>query len=122
MSTYERCGILMKLRIDFGMNKRREVTFYGELDIFPTALIFEGDKYEWFMYQNDSSGTYDKILQFSPMKQYDPRWLQCVDFHERFESGWGSKKNNGCECGAIHTSFPQIHMFYCPQWKKIEVL
>ena len=110
----------MKLRIDFGLHKRREVTFHGDLKDFPTGLIFEGDRYEWFMYSKDASGTYDYVLQFSPMKPYDQRW--CTDFHDRFENGWGNKKNNGCECGAIHTSFPQIHMFYCPQWKKVEVL
>lgn len=112
----------MRLRLDFGLHKRREVTFYGDLSVFPNALIFEGDKYEWFMYQDDSAMVYDKVLKFSPMRQNDLRWNFCVDFHERFERGWGDKKNNGCECGAIHTSFPQVHMFYCPQFKKIEVL
>lgn len=112
----------MRLRLDFGLDKRREVSWTGDVSSFPNAIEFEGVKYEWFMYQKDNSGHYEYILKFSPMKAHDTRWYWCVDFKERFENSWGSRKNNGCECGAVHTSFPQVHMFYCPEFKKIEVL
>lgn len=36
----------------------------------------------------------------------------------------GKKKKDipdtGCTCGAKHTSAPQVHMFYCREWKEVK--
>lgn len=106
----------MRLRLDFGINgSRKEVSWYEELSLFPTALYFEGEVWEWIMYQDDPNGHYDKILSYGLLKQGDPRWSNYVDFYDRFGGqGWGYR----CECGSAYSSAPQFHMFYCPMWRK----
>jgi hypothetical protein len=105
----------VKLRIDFGINgARKEVIWWQALDQFPHALIYEGDRWEWEIFADDPNKLYDKILTFGHMSLGDARWNDCVDFEQRF----GHTGSSNCQCGAIHTSFPQFHMFFCPQWRK----
>lgn len=106
----------MRLRLDFGISgPRKEVKWWQPLDMFPTGVLFEGDRWEWLMYADDPNKIYDKILTFSPMKLGDSRWNECLDFESRF----GDTGSGGCECGSIYTSFPAGHMFFCPLWRKI---
>jgi len=105
----------VRLRLDFGHNgARREVTWWKPIEEFPTAITFNGTRYEFFMYEKDPNKSYDLICTFSEMRQGDPRWWNCKDFDSEF--GYNSK--TACECGAIHTSFSWDHMKFCPLWKK----
>lgn len=104
----------MKLRIDFGLyGPRKEVTWWQPLEDFPTGLFYDNQRWTWSIYKDDPYKAYDKILTFELMAIGDQRWYNCTDFQARF--GF----NSGCECGSIHTSAPQFHMFYCPMWRKV---
>lgn len=106
----------VKLRIDFGYNgTRREVTWWQQLSDFPTAVLFNGERWEWVSFEKDYSGNFDQILLFGRMSPGDARWMECVDFENRFGT---SSTYDTCQCGSIHSSAPQFHMFYCPKWRK----
>jgi hypothetical protein len=106
----------MRLRVDFGTHgKRREIVWWQPLEDFPKLFQFEGKKWEWFMYDADKSGHVDFILTYSELPSYDPNFYADMDdFDEKF-----GHRLDPCQCGAKYTSFPQIHLFFCPQWKKI---
>lgn len=105
----------MRLRIDFGINgARREATWWQPIEMFPHAILFNGTRYEWFMYDEDPSKTYDKILTFVEMSLGDGRWYNCKDFDHEF--GYASR--TACECGSAYTSFSWDHMRFCPLWEK----
>jgi hypothetical protein len=105
----------MKLRIDFGQIARKEVNWYNSLEDFPKLLSYHGKRYEWFMYDKDKSGQTDYILTFSELPTYDPNYYAEM---EDFDAIFGGAMGIQCECGAIYTSFPQFHMFYCKKWRK----
>lgn len=103
----------MKLRVDFGTT-RREVTWSYALSDFPTAILFEGDRYEWHHYGPDPLKNYDQILVFAHMSPGDARWDQC----RRFDDMFYYASRTACECGSIYSSYPAGHMFFCPMWRK----
>lgn len=107
----------MKLKLQFGMNEpRREANWHRRIDEFPTLVLYKNSKWEFVMYQRDDTKESEYILFFSMVKSYDPNWhantYESIDYC--LDSGWGGK----CECGAAYTSFPQLHMFFCPKWTK----
>lgn len=105
----------MRIRIDFGTTgTRREVTWNHPLEDFPTAIIFNNERWEWFMYQDDPNKQYDKILIFNHMFPGDNRWYHCVDFDIQF----GYSSITGCQCGSAYSWASQFHMFCCPMWRK----
>lgn len=107
----------MRLRIDFGLNgKRREISWWQPLEDFPHHFIFEGKKWGWFMYDEDKTKYVDYILTYSEIPAYDPDWHITMD---DFDAKFGHRVDTRCECGAKYTSFPQIHLFFCPMWTKI---
>lgn len=84
------------------------------MDDFPHHFIFEGKKWHWVMYDHDASGHVDFILTYSEMQSYDPDWyIDMEDFDQKF-----GHRLDQCQCGAKYTSFPQAHMYFCPQWRK----
>ena len=107
----------MRLRIDFGVNgARKEVGWYKSLDDFPHFFTYGGKKWEWAAYDRDFSGDIDYVLIYSEIPHFDPNYYTDMP---SWESIFGIRTSNGCECGSIYTSFPQAHMFYCPMWRKI---
>jgi hypothetical protein len=104
----------MKLRIHLGQTHKKEVSWWDRLDLFPSLLKYQGKNYEWFCYDTDPSGQVDSILNFSELPSYDPNYsVNCVLWTDMFK-----ESELDCQCGSIHTSFPQIHMFFCPKWTK----
>jgi len=101
----------MKLVINFGLNIKKEVYWYKDVMDFPKLIRFNGNKWEWSMYQSSGNG-YDLI--FSQVATYDPNYyVDMPSFEEMFE--WDS--TNKCECGAIYSSFNWDHLRYCSRWK-----
>jgi len=106
----------MRLRLDFGYNgARKEISWYRDISDLPTAISFNGTKYEFFMYDKDPSKNYDYICTFSEMKPSDTRWYNCKDFDIEF--GYSGK--TACECGSAYSWASQFHMFYCSMWRKV---
>lgn len=106
----------MRFRVDFGESgPKKEISWYQSLESFPKLLRQGGKKWEWFMYDKDKSGMYDYVLIFVPLPTYDPNY--CVDMPD-IDEMLGVRGGDKCECGAIYTSFPNAHMFFCPKWIK----
>jgi hypothetical protein len=106
----------MRLRIDFGKyGPKEEISWWQPLDAFPKLLRYGGKKWEWLMYGKDESGVYGRILIFVPLSTCDPNYY--VDMPD-FDEMLGVRGDDKCQCGAIHTSFPDAHMFFCPKWTK----
>lgn len=78
---------------------------------FPRMARWKGDVYEWIMHENDPAKKVDWILHFARCYNYD-KIQQISEFDELFP--YAQKPR--CECGALHTSFPQFHMTYCPEF------
>ena len=66
------------------------------------------------MYDTDATGTVDHILSFSEIPHYDPNFYSdMLSWEDTYEF-----RTENCECGAIYTSFPAGHMFFCKKWSK----
>jgi hypothetical protein len=104
----------MKLNIKFGLLGDKEVDWWKSLDSFPKTIKYLNVIYEWVFYDDDQSKKYHKILWFSELKQYDPRYNEK---HENWNDIFESNKLSCC-CGARYSSFPWDHLRYCPEWKK----
>jgi hypothetical protein len=104
----------MKLIVYFGAGASGQQVYWDKsLTDFPKTLSYDGQVWEWAMYENGEAGI-DYILHFSLITGYDPRLLGYdADFRDIM---WVLEDK--CVCGAKHTSFSQIHMFYCPKWSK----
>lgn len=108
----------MKLKLKFGSNEPDKIVNWWEhVTKFPNLITYKGSKYEFVMYDVDESNQVDYICRFAELRSYDPNWHATifVDIEYLVIDTMGSK----CECGANYTQFSQIHMFYCPLWKKI---
>lgn len=108
----------MRLSLKFGMAEpTRQCNWWQHITKFPYLVLYKGRKYEFVMYDEDPSGQVDYICRFSEVPSYDPNWHATIyqDIDHLFDEGYGEK----CACGAAYTSFPQIHMFFCPKWSKI---
>jgi len=93
----------------------KEVSWDKSLDEFPKLFQFDGNKWEWFAYEHDPTGKVSYILIFSKLPTYDPNYSLPMP---KFDAMFTNVLNESCECGAKHTSFPQIHMMFCPKWRK----
>lgn len=108
----------MKVRVVFGFaGEEFEFGWFRPLLDFPQLLRFKGDTWEFTMHSDDHRGKVDKVLHFA----------KCYNVHKHivanapdFEQHFGAllKKKGNCECGAHFTSFPQIHMQFCPEYGK----
>lgn len=83
---------------------------------FPTLVMYKGKKWEFEMYAPDKTNQVEHICYFSEVASYNPNWYAntYVDISNLLSNG----SSAGCECGAIYTSFPNAHMFFCPRWTK----
>lgn len=103
----------MKITVMFGVNgHKKQIKWYRDLTDFPKSFIFDGKRWEWFTYTPISKDEYE--LLFAEMSAYDPGYYtEMEDFEVRF----GSLVNDGCECGAIYSSFGWDHMRMCKLWQ-----
>jgi hypothetical protein len=105
----------MKLRVTFGLLHKREISFWKHLDDFPKLIKFLGRNYrldhiDRFPMPLD---LVDAIIFFTELSSWDPEYdSYCSSWNDLFPSS-----DNGCDCGAGHTSFEWDHMFYCPKWR-----
>lgn len=104
----------MRLRVKFGLIDTKEITWYQPLDEFPKLINYLGRNYEWVFYDTDPTNQVDQILSFSELPSYDPSYsIDCKTWAELF-----GERTKDCECGAAHTSFPTVHMFFCKLWRR----
>lgn len=107
----------MRLRIEFGIKGAiREVNWWKPIEDFPTIVKHNGVNWSWFMYEADLSGNVDWILRYSQIPSYD---AESRFIAPTLDEIVGASVDNSCQCGAIYTSFPNHHMFFCPQWSKL---
>lgn len=107
----------MKLRLHFGLAEPpREINWWQHVQDFYPLVLFKGKKWEFTMYKEDQHNPDILMCYFSEIQTYDPNWHSTTYYNidSLLNTGYGSK----CECGAVYTSFPQAHMFYCPKWTK----
>src|SRR5581483_8954716 len=106
----------MKLTLHFGLSGSKvEMNWWKEIKDFPYLVTYKDKKYELVIYEEDLTGASDYNCVFAGVQSYDPNWHATVYVSIESMMGYGGTK---CECGAIYTSFPQIHMFFCPKWTK----
>lgn len=109
----------MKIRIEFGAppTNKREVKWYDDITKFPRVVRFEGDYWEWILYDKSSDGQVEFVLTLSkcdPAKWYG---LEVADFEVMFD--WQMGSDTKCECGAIyHRGFENFHSSWCPKYEK----
>ena len=107
---------ILKLQLQFGIpgGRKKNIEWKKELKEFPKIVKFEGKRWEWIMYDKSKTGN-DYDLAFGRISdETDLGGLPVPCIEEMFPDGWAAK----CECGAIYTSFPEEHMFFCPKWRK----
>lgn len=102
----------MLLKIKFGSNGlEKQIEWGKKLDDFPKLLNFNGNKWEWFMYNNINVNDYE--LTFTQLPTYDPNYYaDMINFEDLFTSSY-----NICACGAAYSSFNWDHMRFCSLWK-----
>ena len=104
----------MKLNVKFGLLGDKEDDWWRSVESFPKTVSYLNVVYEWVFYDDDKSGKYDKILWFSELNKYDPRFN---DIHEKWSDIFENYKTS-CVCGARYTSFEWDHMRFCAEWRK----
>lgn len=109
----------MRLRLQFGLNEPlKEINWWKGVKEFPNLVIYKDKKWEFFAYDKDPSNLVDYHCVFSEVPTYDPNWHATV--YENIDYLLGSSIKGECECGAVHTEFPQIHLSFCPKWSKTQ--
>lgn len=109
----------MKLSLQFGLNEpKRKINWWQTIKEFPYLVLYKDKKWEFVIYEEDPTKQVDYICTFGEIHSYDPNWhsTEYVDISAYLDNGWGGK----CECGAVYTSFPQMHMIFCPKWVKFD--
>lgn len=106
----------MKLKIEFGHNgSQRIFNWYRDVEDFPHLIKHNGKNWAWIMYDTDKTGHADYVLFYSEVPAYD---LEYGIYAKTLDEILGGSLDNSCECGAIYTSFPNHHMFFCPKWSR----
>lgn len=105
----------MKVQVIFGLTGgKHEVNWWKGLHDFPKLISYKGKNWEWLMYDEDKSKRFDYFLTYTEIPSYDPNFKAEVP---KFEIMF-TIMNSRCECGSSFTDFQNIHMFFCPMWKK----
>lgn len=101
----------MKVIVNFGLVIKKEVDWYKDISDFPRLLRFNGQKWEWVVYNSIGNGYQ---LTFSQLPTYDPNFYADMNsFEDMFE-----RYQDRCECGAAYSkSFSFDHMRFCKKWK-----
>ena len=104
----------MNLTLNFGLNgSKKQVTWWQPHDNFPKLIQYNGKKWQWVMYNAISNGDYE--LTFSELSPSHSRYNDSMAV---FEDMFRYTGQEGCECGAVYTSFKWDHMRYCKLWTK----
>lgn len=103
----------MRIKVVFGLaGPKKMIDWYNDVKSFPKILKHKGKNWEWVMYDKEKDGSY--TLTFSEINSWDPNYNVWA---EDFETAFRLNLDERCECGAIYTSFPQLHLTYCKMWK-----
>lgn len=105
----------MKLKLQFGLSEpKREVSWWKPIKDFPYLVLYRSTKWEFVTYDKDSTGQVDYLCIFSEVLPNDPNWHGTFEDISHMFDSYGKR----CECGAIYTSFPNFHMFFCSKYTK----
>ena len=107
----------MRVKLKLGFNgKEFVIDWPGTVTTFPKILSYKGDKWEFAMYSPSKEFNIDNEFMFSSLDPYYVvnrfGYMDSVDLEDLL-----GKHSSKCQCGAAHTSFPQFHMFFCPEYK-----
>lgn len=108
----------MKLSLRFGhAEPNRTVNWWQPVQNFPYLVLHKNRKWEFAIYDEDPSKQVDYICHFKEIHPHNSLWSNTdyKNIDHLFDDGFGGP----CQCGSAYTSFPQIHMFFCPKWSKI---
>jgi hypothetical protein len=106
----------MVIKVKFGSRgKEFLLDWPNSISSFPKIVTYEGGMWEWTTYDKSIDKDVDWFIILSPLDPYYVTgrfgYLDKVDFDEILQK----HQTQRCLCGAKHTSFPQIHMFFCPK-------
>jgi hypothetical protein len=119
----------MKLAFRFGIDTEPWIVDWnggfaqGRPDV-PIYWEHEGLFWEWFMYDQDDTGSADYVLVLHKVSDAAiPRDINGHRMSQDFTSFFKvavrfSRKSGNCECGAQKTSNPNCHAMWCPCWRK----
>ena len=105
----------MRIRINFGLHDGTEIiTWFRLITDFPKLLKYQGNVYEFDMYDRDPTMQNDYIFYFHLTKNYTVNFYDIPSFNDLFRFPLDSR----CVCGAKwDRGNPNWHMFYCPKWR-----
>lgn len=112
--------VVMRIKLIFGSDTQlnREVSWDNPITSFPSLVYSRGRKWEFVVYELDPDLNVDFLCHFGEILSYHSLYNSTayVDIDKKFGFDGESK----CQCGAIHTSFPNGHMFFCSQWSPFQ--
>jgi hypothetical protein len=104
----------MRIRIEFGSDAAEVVPWYKTIPDFPKLLRYQGNVWEFVLYQEDTTYQTDYIFNFSRIVNYPGKYYEIPSFTDMFLN----PLDNDCECGAKYDrDNPMHHMFMCRKWK-----
>jgi len=90
----------------------KEVIWNRSVSDFPKIVKYDEKNWEWVILK-DGEYPIDFVFTFSELPKYDPNYgVYAVSLKDLC-----GEYDYGCQCGARFTSFPSVHMFYCPKWR-----
>jgi hypothetical protein len=82
---------------------------------FPKVVNYKYRNWEWFMYNQVSSASLEFELNFSELKSYDPRALEC---HPTLSEIMDEASRYVCDCGADKNRDTGGHWKFCKLYGK----
>lgn len=109
----------MKIEVIFpklvGSDEEKHVVYWNKsFSDFPCYVMYGLTKYEMVMYDSHKTESDTVIAYYGRLDPTDSRWYSqsFTNISELIGKG------TDCECGARHTSFPDIHMMFCKLWRR----
>ena len=105
----------MKVKVEFGTYDGTEIiSWYKGISDFPKLVRWQGNVYEFALYQEDTTHQNDYIFNLSRVTSYPGKYYEIPSFTDMF----GSKFDDKCSCGAKYDKGnPNYHFLFCPKWK-----
>jgi hypothetical protein len=106
----------MRLKLEFGFGDGVEVvSWYRDVKDFPKYIRYQGDTYEFVLYNQDDTMQNDYILHLSKSRSYNCKYEDIPKYSDMFG---GYFKKEECECGAKHDRhYPQGHYHWFNKYK-----